>query len=297
MLPVSRDTLMRVVRRRAVPVSSQTVRVIGVDDFAWKRGQRYGTLLCDLERRCIVDLLPDRETGAVADWLAAHPEIVVVSRDRGPGYGPAAAAGAPQAVQVADRWHLMENASAVFLDAVRRSMRQVRQLLGSAAIDPGLLSCAERPQYEGFVRRQESNQVIRDLADAGASIKEIARRTGRSRKLVRSVVRGSDGDVFRSRSSTLEAYLPRLDAEWRAGCRKDSTAPWTLSRSIISSPRRGLRFGRPGIPSGRACPAAAACLRHSCGATSMTTRSSGSKQASHWARSLTLPAPGPPRTD
>ena len=76
---------------------------VGIDDFAWKRGQRYGTVVCDLEQRRIIDLLPDREPATVAAWLADHPEITVVSRDRGAGYGQAASKGAPQAVQVADR--------------------------------------------------------------------------------------------------------------------------------------------------------------------------------------------------
>ncbi len=218
MLPVSRDTLLRVVRRRARPVNQEPVRVLGIDDFAWKRGQRYGTLLCDLQRRRIVDLLPDREPATVERWLAAHPEIIVVSRDRGGGYGPAASSAAPQAVQVADRWHLMENASAAFLEAVRRSMRAIHQILGSTVVDPALLSCAERIQYDGFLRRQESNQTIRDLARNGASIKAITRLTGRSRKLVRSVLRGADDDVFRCRASVLEPHLAKLGAEWEAGC-------------------------------------------------------------------------------
>src|SRR3546814_2932282 len=71
MLPVSKDTLLRVVRRHAVS-NTQPLRVVGIDDWAWKRGQRYGTIVCDLERRCIVDLLPDRETGTVEAWLAQH---------------------------------------------------------------------------------------------------------------------------------------------------------------------------------------------------------------------------------
>ena len=124
MLPVSRDTLLHVLRRRA-PAMAGAVQVIGIDDFAWKRGQCYGTVVCDMERRRIIDLLPDREPATVAAWLAAHPEITVVSRDRGAGYGRAASQGAPQAVQVADRWHLMENASAAFLEAVRRSMKAI----------------------------------------------------------------------------------------------------------------------------------------------------------------------------
>jgi transposase len=218
MLPVSRDTLLRVVRRRAMPSGTAPVRIVGIDDFAWKRGQRYGTIVCDLERRRVVDLLPDREAATVATWLAAHPDITIVARDRGGSYGQAASQGAAQAVQVADRWHLMENASAAFLEAVRRSMPSIRQALASSDINPALLTCAERIQHDGFLRRQDSNKIVRDLAKAGVSIKEITRRTGRSRKLVRSVLRGTDGDVSRCRSNTLEAYLVELGAEWDAGC-------------------------------------------------------------------------------
>jgi transposase len=96
MLPVSRDTLLRVLRRRALPSGTEPVFIVGIDDFAWKRGQRYGTIVCDLERRKIVDLLPDREATTVAAWLAGHPEITVVSRDRGGSYGQGATRGAPQ---------------------------------------------------------------------------------------------------------------------------------------------------------------------------------------------------------
>ncbi len=235
MLPVSRATLLRVVRRRAAPPGAGPVQVLGIDDFAWKRGQRYGTLVCDLQQRRIIDVLPDRETGTIETWLAAHPEITVVSRDRGGGYGSAATKAAPQAVQVADRWHLMENASAAFLEAVRRSMRPIRQVLGSTVIDPAVLTCAERLQYDGFLRRQESGQTIKALAQAGTSIKEITRRTGRSRKLVRGVLRGGDGDVFRCRTSVLEPHLVKLGTEWEAGCRTSAE----LWRRLRTSGFRG----------------------------------------------------------
>jgi transposase len=122
-------------------------------------------------------------------------------------------------VQVADRWHLMENASAAFLEAVRRSMRPIRMALGSTVIDPALLTHAERLQHDGHLRREEAYGAIRTLAQVGTPIREIVRRTGRSRKLVREIVRGGGGDVFRCRSNTLEPHLPWLDAEWSAGCR------------------------------------------------------------------------------
>src|SRR6202042_2090378 len=124
LLPVSNDTLLRTVRRRGTPrVIPPTV--IGIDDWAWRRNQRYGTLVCDLERRRTIALLPDREPATAAAWLSDQPQINVIARDRGGGYAVAAAKALPLATQVADRWHLMENASRAFLDAVQKSMRQI----------------------------------------------------------------------------------------------------------------------------------------------------------------------------
>jgi transposase len=187
--------------------------------FVCEVHHRYGTIVCDLERRRIVTLLPDRETATVRAWLSDHPEIRVVSRDRGGGYGEAAAKALPGAVQVADRWHLMENASAAFLNAVRRSMRAIRTAIGATTINPELLTRAERLQYEGYLRRKQTNAAIMALAREAVPLKEIVRRTGHSRKLVRQVSRGESTDVFRTRQSTLDAHLPFLDAQWAEGCR------------------------------------------------------------------------------
>ena len=218
MLPVSKDTLLRVVRRRSFRKDG-TLKVIGIDDWAWRRNHRYGTIVCDLRKRRVVALLPDREIATVKAWLADHPEIEVVSRDRGGGYGEATRKALPHATQVADRWHLMENASSAFLDAVRKSMRAIRKTIGASTITPELLTCAERLQYEGYKRREETNAVIKNLVDDGTPIKEIVRRTGRSRKLVRQVVRGERTDVFRVRQSSLEPYLHFLDEQWASGYR------------------------------------------------------------------------------
>jgi len=228
MLPVSNDTLLRVVRRRPrkriVPPS-----IIGIDDWAWRRNQRYGTLICDLERRRTIALLPDREPATAAAWLSAQPQISVVVRDRGGSYALAAARALPLATQVADRWHLMENASRAFLDAVRRSMRQIRSAIGGITINPDLLTAAERIQYQGYLRREETNAAILALAGEGLGIKEIVRRTGHSRGLIRRILRGQRSDVFRTRESSLDLFLPWLDAQWAAG-EQNGAALWRQMR-------------------------------------------------------------------
>ena len=224
MLPLSNDTLLRLVRRRGTP-SFTPPRAVGIDDWAWKRNHRYGTLICDLERRRTISLLPDREPATAQAWLAAQPQIEVVTRDRGGAYALATARALPKAMQVADRWHLMENASQAFLAATRGSMRQIRMALGTATVDPALLTAAERIQYDGYIRREDVNAAVLALSQAGVAIKEIVRRTGHSRKTVRRVLRGERSEVFRTRESSLERHLPWLDARWAAG-QRNSAALW-----------------------------------------------------------------------
>ena len=234
MLPVSNDTLLRVVRRRAREPTDR-LTVIGIDDFAWRRNHRYGTIVCDLERRRPVVLLKDHEQATAEDWLKGRQSIAIVARDRGGGYGEAAARALPHAVQVADRWHLMENASRAFLDAVRASMRTIRAAVGATVINPKLLTSAERLQYKGYLRREETNAAIMAQIKAGIPLRRIAKTTGHSRKVVRAVARGERSDVFRTRESSLELYLPWLNARWDSGAR-NATALWRKLKD-----RRGFR--------------------------------------------------------
>ncbi|MBD9524718.1 ISL3 family transposase [Ensifer sp. ENS02] len=229
MLPVSNDTLLRVIRRQGLPLSTPP-SVIGIDDWAWRRNHRYGTIVCDLELRRPIRLLPDREPATAEAWLRRNPQIQIVARDRGGAYGLAAAKALPDAVQVTDRWHLMENASRAFLDSVRKSMRQIRRTLGATRINPKLLTAAEHLQYEGYLRREQTNTAIMAFARDGVAIKEIVRRTGHSRGLVRQVLRGQRNDVFRSRESSLETYLEWLDAQWAAG-KRNATELWRRLRT------------------------------------------------------------------
>jgi hypothetical protein len=136
-MPTSPDTLLRRILQKSVPAMAP-VRVLGVDDWALRRGQRYGTILCDLERHRIVDLLPERSAAALRQWLEAHPEVEIISRDRADDYIKGATAGAPQAMQVADRWHLLRNLSDTLRRVVDRLSSKIRQGLKTVASSPAV---------------------------------------------------------------------------------------------------------------------------------------------------------------
>ncbi|MDX3568478.1 ISL3 family transposase [Streptomyces sp. ID05-47C] len=119
---VSRSTVMRLVEALPDP-EFPAPRVVGVDEYATRKGRHYGTVLVDVERRRPVDLLPEREASSLAAWLAKRPGIEVVRRDRAPFFAEGAPAGAPQAVQVADRWHLWHNLSGSRRALCRRPSR------------------------------------------------------------------------------------------------------------------------------------------------------------------------------
>ena len=137
-MPVSDSTILRAVKERAAAQSSRAAaRVIGIDEWAWRKGMNYGTIFVDLERRRVAVLLADRTTATTADWFKLHPETEIVSRDRAGMHADAARQGAPQARQVADRFHLLKN--------LREAIE--RQLGGfEAAIREAPLSGAEDDQ-------------------------------------------------------------------------------------------------------------------------------------------------------
>jgi transposase len=203
-----------------------TPRVLGIDDFAFRRGRRYGTIVVDLERHRPVDLLPERSAQVVAAWLAAHPGVEIISRDRGGDYAVGAREGAPEAVQIADRFHLIKNLSEVVERVVRRHAQVVEQQTATTPLAHSVATAPPRSetqqthqQVNGIIRRRY--EAIHALAAIGMSGQQIARELGLHRHTVERNLRlPSCPERARHprRPTLLDPYEPYLHRRWAEGC-------------------------------------------------------------------------------
>jgi transposase len=258
-MPTSGDTVLRLVKD-FVQQEPAVPQVLGIDDWAWSKGQRYGTILVDLEQHRVVDLLSDRSSETLAAWLEAHPGIKIISRDRAREYIKGIEQGASDAVQVADRWHLLRNLA----DALIRLLEQNRDCLVAAATQPvsepipesvAAISQAEtiedahslpkleQKQQAAQERRLTRYQAVIELHQKGMKMRAIARQLGFSRATVRRYIKaGRFPDVSRRarRSSILDAYLPYLQQRWTEGCHNGLQ----LYREIE---QKGYRGSRPTV--------------------------------------------------
>ncbi len=231
-LPLSADTLLRIIRATALPIPSEPLRAVGVDDWALRRSALYGTLVVDLERHRPIELLPDRTAETLATYLREHSPIAFVSRDRSTEYMRGISLGAPRAVQIADRWHLLKNLQEV-LERILAGLRTSLRELPPIALDPvaplwprqTVRSASERALRQGQrERRRERFEQVRTLHAQGFGILHIAKQLKMSRATVRAYLKVEAFPEMapRPRASRLTPYEPYLRQRWQAGCRNAS---------------------------------------------------------------------------
>ncbi len=201
----------------------ETVTHLGIDDFALRRGRTYGTVLVDLRRHKVIDLLPDRKAETAKTWMQAHSEIELVSRDRGGDYATAASQGAPQAVQTADRFHLCKNLTEAVEKALARCRAEIRKSQKAEQKSaketelktppPRLLTSDGKPYSAHQTERYDRYQQVIALREQGATVKDIAKRVGLGKRTIQRWLK--DGTYVetnyhhrhRSRFDSYESYV------------------------------------------------------------------------------------------
>jgi transposase len=228
-IQTTRQTLLR--RIMALPDSSAGVILfLGIDDFSFRRGCRFGTILVNLESRRVVDLLPDREAETSAAWMRQQLDLMVVSRDRGGTYAAAAAQGAPQATQCADRFHLFKNLGEALEDLLARHLSASRKRQVEVALEEqvtaGLVECKARRSHlsEDLPSAYQQDRMARyqqliQLHEQGMTQAAIAQQIGVSLNTVRRwLVSGCSETARGPYVSRLDSYLPYIFQRWAQGC-------------------------------------------------------------------------------
>lgn len=237
-MKTSPDTMLRRLKLGpSVPVCG--VKTVGVDDWAWRKAQRYGTILVDLETHAPIDLLPDRSADSLAAWLQSHPGAEVISRDRAGLYADGASRGAPEAIQVADRFHLRCNLTA----AVERVLEQKRSALANvvppanpepdqpsteANSTPSAMPRSEQASEERRQHRLERYNEVVALHKKGLNQVEISRTLHIQRKTIRRFLRAGQ---FPERAKphrkppSVNAFREYLTRRWGEGCH-NATKLW-----------------------------------------------------------------------
>jgi transposase len=219
----SRSTLLRLIRAAPDPQSG-TPLVLGVDDFALRKGHVYGTVLVDIDTRRPVDMLPERSAESFRAWLDAHPGVEIICRDRGGCYAEGATEGAPLAIQVADRWHLWHNLA----EAVERAVVRHRSCLQEPPPQPGPEppeQQASPPEQALAARTRARHAEIHAALSRGLTITEISRTLRLERKTVRRYATAEAADQLisgtrLSRPGLLGPHQAYLRQRWDEGCRR-----------------------------------------------------------------------------
>ncbi|MDP4026581.1 ISL3 family transposase, partial [Methylobacterium sp. NEAU 140] len=241
-LPASPSTFLRIVRAGPAPAALPP-RVIAIDEWAWRRGRRYGTIIVDLERKVIADLLPDRDTDTVADWLRQRPGVEIVARDRAEVYAEGVRQGAPGAVHVLDRWHLLRNLSEALQEAVTGQHSVIRSVARTLGDERAAtlrdehnrarpLTAADRRKLDRHAPRCARHAELLRLHAAGASVAGMARHLDLDRKTVRRWLRRDGPPTWAKppRPSVIDPHRAYLDRRWAEGCRNGAALARELER-------------------------------------------------------------------
>ncbi|MFD5438525.1 ISL3 family transposase [Kitasatospora sp. NPDC127067] len=242
-----RDTLLRLIRALPLPSSGLVAR-LGVDEFAVRRGRTYATILIDMDTHRPVDVLTDRTANTFAAWLRDHPEVRIICRDRAGSFRDGARAGAPQAQQVADGWHLLHNLAEAVERVVGRHRADLREPLtagdnhddvprsGTTALNELDIHGRPRPLV---ARTRERHQQIHERIERGHSFRAIARELRLSRGTVLRFARAADVEQLlvaaTHRPSLVDDYRRYLHHRWMEGC----TNAAALTREIQQLGYRG----------------------------------------------------------
>ena len=211
---VSRMTLLRLVRALPVP-PVPLLTVLGVDDFAWRRGHTYGTVLVDMATHQVIDMLDNRSADSLAEWLNEHPGVQVICRDRAGCYAEGAARGTPAAAQVADRWHLLQNLSDAVNKAVPHHRRCLQPPLEPTALDEASPVMDPAPEGLRAQHTRARHAEVHALREQGLGVYTISRRLGLDPKTVRRYADAADpqsllGPTGTARDSILDPFKPYL---------------------------------------------------------------------------------------
>jgi len=253
-MAVSPATLLRLIRQTVLP-ARPTPQLLGIDDWARRKGHRYGTILVDLERHRVIELLPDREVETVAQWLREHPGVELVTRDRSDAYAEGIRRGAPAARQVADRFHLAKNLSEAlerFFNRHRWLLRQVPRPVPDTAAASGpaprapvrpapLRRSAKLARERTRANRQARYDSIRERYQKGASIAQIDRDLRLNWKTVRKYAEADvcpESPRYAVRPRLLTPYEPYLRQRWGEGCHNGSR----LYREVAAQGFTGSRI-------------------------------------------------------
>lgn len=213
-IPVSASTLIRQIHRAEIP-KEQISEAVGIDDWAFRKGVNYGTAIIDPNKRRVIDLLPDRETDTVASWLREKSHIKVVTRDRYSHYAKGVTKGLPEAVQVADRWHLLKNMGEALKKLLTRTRQELRRENREAVFKSqsdekvNIPKPLSKPQETQSVQNHRDLLLkqIKEMHSEGTSIRQIAQTFSMSRVTIRKYLRLDNAPRKNEGKTNIQQFL------------------------------------------------------------------------------------------